>query len=169
MIVVDTNVLSEFMRPNPSGRAREWLNEQEPASLFTPSITVAEILFGIQRLPDGQRKGQFSGAARDLFSSFAERVLPFDRRAAEAYARIASRREGLGLPIDGFDTQIAAICAIHGATLATRKIKDFEDSGLSLVNPWFDSWAFSPERDSHSEDVSVSNVASGGQAKRNGA
>lgn len=139
MIVFDTNVLSEFMRPNPSGRVRDWSTEQEPSSLFTTSITVAEIWFGIQRLPDGQRKERFAEAANDLFSSFADRILAFDRRAAEVYARIATQRAELGLPIDGFDAQIAAVCAVHGATLATRNINDFEETGISLVNPWFDS------------------------------
>jgi len=138
MIVVDTNVLSEFMRPDPSERVRKWASGQEPSSLFTTSITVAEILFGIQRLPDGQRKERFAEAASDLFSAFAERILPFDRRAAEVYARVAARRAESGLPIDGFDAQIASICATQDATLATRNIKDFESTGISLVNPWFD-------------------------------
>lgn len=139
MIVFDTNVLSEFMRPNPSERVREWLAEQEPMGLFTTSITVAEIWFGIQRLPDGQRKERFAEAANELFGSFADQILAFDRRAAEVYARIVARREGLGISINGFDAQIAAVCAVHGATLATRNIKDFEETGISLVNPWFDS------------------------------
>jgi predicted nucleic acid-binding protein len=139
MIVFDSNVLSEFMRPNPAERVRRWQSEQEQTRLFTTSITVAEIWFGIQRLPDGQRKERFAEAANDLFSSFADRILAFDRRAAEVYARIATQRAELGLPIDGFDAQIAAVCAVHGATLATRNIKDFEETGISLVNPWFDS------------------------------
>ena len=139
MIVFDTNVLSEFMRPNPSGRVREWLAEQEPSNFFTTSITVAEIWYGIQRLPDGQRKERFAEAASDLFTSFAEQVLPFDRRAAEVYARVAARRAELGLPINGFDAQIAAICATHNATLATRNFKDFDNTGISVVNPWSDS------------------------------
>lgn len=139
MIVFDTNVLSEFMRPNPAERVREWLAEQEQMGLFTTSITVAEILFGIQRLRDGQRKERFAEAANDLFSSFADRILAFDRRAAKVYARIAAQRAESGLPIDGFDAQIAAVCAVHGATLATRNIKDFEETGVPLVNPWFHS------------------------------
>ena len=138
MIVFDTNVLSEFMRPNPSERVRQWASGQEPSSLFTTSITAAEIWFGIQRLPDGQRKERFVEVASDLFSAFAERILVFDRRAAEVYARIAVRRAESGLPIDGFDAQIAAICATQDATLATRNVKDFENTGISLVNPWFD-------------------------------
>ncbi len=138
MIVVDTNVLSEFMRPNPSGRVRQWASGQEPSSLFTTSITVAEIWFGIQRLSDVQRKERFAEAASDLFSAFAERVLVFDRQAAEVYARIAVRRAESGLPIDGFDAQIAAICTTHDATLATRNTKDFENTGVPLVDPWSD-------------------------------
>lgn len=136
MIVVDTHVLSELMRPSPSERVRSWVNEQTPSSIFTTAITVAEILYGVERLPDGKRKQDFTVAATELFTVFSDSVLPFDDRASRSYATIASRSEKLGVPIDGFDAQIAAICAVHNAMLATRNTKDFEHLGISLTNPW---------------------------------
>jgi predicted nucleic acid-binding protein len=136
MIVVDTNVISELMKPSPAGLVRDWMLEQNQTELFTTSITVAEILYGIERLPDGQRKDLLRTAATEVFAAFENHVLPFDREAAVAYASLVNRRDQLGLPIDGFDAQIAAICATHHSTLATRNGKDFEHSGITLVDPW---------------------------------
>lgn len=136
MIVVDTNVVSELMKPSPSSVVREWLLGQRPTELFTTSITVAEILYGIERLPEGQRKDMLRTAAADVFTAFEDHVLPFDHDAAAAYAPLVHRRDQRGLPIDGFDAQIAAICGTHHATLATRNVKDFEHTGITLVDPW---------------------------------
>lgn len=136
MIVVDTNVLSELMRPSPSARVRSWVNDQTPSSIFTTSITVAEILYGIERLPDGKRKEGLTVAATELFTVFSARVLSFDDPASRVYANVASQSEKLGIPIDGFDAQIAAICVVHNAMLATRNTKDFEHLEISLINPW---------------------------------
>jgi len=136
MIVVDTNVISELMKPSPSESVRDWMLGQHQRELFTTSITVAEILYGIERLPDGQRKDMLRTTATEVFTLFGNHVLPFDREAAVDYALLVHRRDLLGLPINGFDAQIAAICATHHATLATRNGKDFEHSGITVVDPW---------------------------------
>jgi predicted nucleic acid-binding protein len=139
MIVVDTNVASELMRPSPSPLVRSWAEEQPAAELRTTAITVAEIRYGIERLPEGRRKERFLAAADDVFTSFSEFVIPFDAEAAACYALIVAHRDRVGLPIDGFDAQIAAICRINGAVLATRNVKDFRETGINVVDPWQDS------------------------------
>jgi toxin FitB len=136
MIILDTNVVSELMRPEPDVRVRQWVNGCRADDLGTTAITVAEIGHGIERLPDGRRKASLRSAATDLFSAFGPLVKPFDTEAAVLFGPILARRVGLGLPIEGFDAQIAAICRAHGATLATRNIKDFVETGIELINPW---------------------------------
>ncbi len=136
MIIVDTNVVSELMKSSPSPVVRDWLLGQRPAELFTTSITVAEILYGIERLPEGQRKDARRSAATEVFTSFDDHVLAFDHGAAAAYAPLVYRRDQRGLPIDGFDAQIAAICNTYEATLATRNVKDFEHTGITVLDPW---------------------------------
>ena len=139
MIVIDTSVASELMRPSPSPLVRSWAEGQPVAGLYMTAITVAEIRYGIERLPEGRRKEQFLAAADDVFISFSEFVIPFDAEAAASYALIVAHRDRVGLPIDGFDAQIAAICRIHGAGLATRNLKDFRETGIKVVDPWQDS------------------------------
>lgn len=136
MIVVDTNVISELMKLSPAVSVRDWLLGQHPTELFTTSITVAEVLYGIERLPEGQRKDMLRTAATEVFTAFENHVLPFGQEAAVAFAPLVHRRDLLGLPIDGFDAQIAAICSTHHATLATRNGKDFEHTGITVVDPW---------------------------------
>lgn len=135
MVVVDTNVVSELMRPSPSAAVVDWVrrNEQE---LYTTSITLAEIHYGIERLADGRRKRLLRSTAEEVFLEFAERVLAFDAEAALAYATVVSGRDRAGLPIDGFDAQIASICRVHQAALATRNTKDFQDTGIDVIDPW---------------------------------
>jgi toxin FitB len=94
---------------------------------------------GIERLPEGRRKERFLAAADDVFTSFSEFVIPFDAEAAACYALIVAHRDRVSLPIDGFDAQIAAICRINGAVLATRNVKDFRETGINVVDPWQDS------------------------------
>ncbi len=136
MIVVDTNVASELMRPSPSELVRDWVQSRPGRDLYTSAITVAEIRYGIEKLPQGRGKNSLSSAANEIFETFAQQILSFDAVAAEQYALIVSHRDGLGLPIDGFDAQIAAICRVHGATLATRNVSDFRQTGIELINPW---------------------------------
>ena len=136
MIIVDTNVVSELMRASPSQAVRDWVRSPDESDLFTTAITVAEIRYGIERLPGGHRKDLLQNAAAGIFTAFDEQVLPFDSSAAEQYARIVSGRDGMGLPIDGFDAQIAAVCRARGATLATRNLKDYWETGIGLIDPW---------------------------------
>lgn len=136
MIVVDTNVASELMRSSPSEVVRDWVRRQHGSDLYTSAITVAEIRYGIERLPDGRRKDLLRAAANEVFNIFSEQILPFDATAAEQYALVVSRRDVLGLPIDGFDAQIAAICRARGAELATRNAADFRETGVHVVDPW---------------------------------
>jgi predicted nucleic acid-binding protein len=135
MIVVDTNVVSELMRPSPSPVVVGWVRRSE-RKLYTTSITLAEIGYGIERLSDGRRKELLRSTAEETFGDFAERVLPFDAGAAVVYATIVSDRDRTGLPIDGFDAQIASICRVHRAALATRNSKDFRDTGIDVIDPW---------------------------------
>jgi len=136
MIVLDTNVVSELMRGTPESSVITWLGRQRSAELFTTAVTLAEVRYGIARLPDGRRKNDLSQAADEVFGAFPEQVLPFDAAAAATYADVVTDRDRAGQPIDGFDAQIAAICRSRQATLATRNTKDFHQTGVELVDPW---------------------------------
>ena len=136
MIVVDTNVASELMKPAPAPAVRDWVRAHGGRELYTTSITLAEIRYGIERLPDGRRKELLRSTADDVFNAFEDQILPFDAAAATEYASIVTRRDLAGLPIDGFDAQIASICCCRGAALATRNVRDFQDTGIDLVDPW---------------------------------
>jgi predicted nucleic acid-binding protein len=137
VIVLDTNVVSELLRPAPEPRVLAWLAEQPPSSVFTSAVTQGEILYGIRLLPDGQRRRKLWEAAVMIFSEdFGGRVLSFDGDAAGAYAEIGASRRTAGRPISQFDATIAAIVRSHGATLAARNAKDFEGCGIAVVNPW---------------------------------
>ncbi len=137
MIVLDTNVLSEVLRPQPERRVLVWLDGQPANSVFTTAITQGEILYGIRLLADGQRRRKLWDAATAIFDDdFAGRVLSFDSDAAGHYADIGASRRSAGRPISQFDATIAAITRSHGATLATRNSKDFDGCGIDLVNPW---------------------------------
>lgn len=136
MIVVDTNVVSELMKAAPSPRVETWTRGRDARELTLTAITVAEILYGIERLPRGKRKTTIRRAAADVFGRFANDILAFDAAAATFYAEIVDRRERLGAPISGYDAQIAAVCRVHRASLATRNVKDFSDTGVELINPW---------------------------------
>lgn len=137
MIVLDTNVLSELMRPAPSRQVVRWLEREPPSSVFTTSITQAEILHGILLLPAGRRRDGLEAAAQAMFAEeLAGRILGFTSEAAPFYARIAADRRHAGRPISHFDAQIGAIARLHDAVLATRNTADFEGCGLRLIDPW---------------------------------
>lgn len=136
MIVVDTNVVSELMRPSPDARVRDWVRSVAGVGLHTTAITLAEIGYGLQRLPDGHRKELLRATADEVFAAFPEQVLPFDAAAAGQYGPIVAGRDAAGLPIDGFDAQIAAVCRARGARLGTRNSKDFQHTGIDLIDPW---------------------------------
>lgn len=135
-IVLDTNVVSELMRPAPHATVIGWAEKTRPESICTTAVTLAEVRFGIARLPDSRRKTVLSSTADEVFSAFAHRVLSFDADAADAYADIVVEREQAGRPILGFDAQIAAICRSQHLALATRNTDDFTSLGLSLIDPW---------------------------------
>jgi toxin FitB len=136
VIVLDTNVLSELLRPQPDRAVVAWVARQQRA-LFTTAISEAELLFGVALIKDRQRQDALAQAVERLFEHhFSERVLSFDPAAAGAYARIASRRRQIGRPIQSFDAAIAAIVSAHGASLATRDLHDFEGCGIDLKDPW---------------------------------
>ena len=136
MIIVDTNVISELMRPTPEPDVVLWLAEQDAGELQVTAITLAEIAYGVERLPVGRRKATVRDTAREAMTAFRGRVIPFDEAAVPHYARIVSEREQSGRPMDAFDGQIAAICAAHDARLATRNTKDFDGTGITVLNPW---------------------------------
>lgn len=137
MIVLDTNVLSELIRPQPEARVVRWIDEQDPPSLAITAITAAELLFGVERLADGARKAQLADAIHALMDEeFAGRVLAFDGAAAEHYADLVAERERQGRPVATADGQIAAICRNHAARLVTRNVRDFEATGVETVDPW---------------------------------
>jgi predicted nucleic acid-binding protein len=139
MIVLDTNVLSELMRAQAEPAVVDWLDRQEQDSLAVTAVTVAELLYGIARLPEGRRKTRLRDAALQMLDEeFVGRVLAFDEDAAVHYAAIVSQRERAGRPISMADAQIAAICRHHAAALATRNTKDFDSVDIILANPWLD-------------------------------
>ncbi|MGK9262120.1 type II toxin-antitoxin system VapC family toxin [Sinorhizobium meliloti] len=136
MIVLDTNVVSEAMKPAADPAVRSWLNEQVAETLYLASVTLVELLFGIGALPDGRRKKTLAEMLDGVLELFGDRVLPFDAGAARYYAGLAvtARAAGKGFPTpDGY---IAAIAASKGFIVATRDISPFEAAGLTVVNPW---------------------------------
>lgn len=135
MIVYDTNVVSELMKPTCDAGVLQWSNSRHPGEIFTTAITVGEVLYGVERLPSGRRRSVLEAAVADVFDNFVK-VLAFDSAAAGHFARIAAAREQAGRPIGEFDAQIAAICRVHGATLATRNLRDFLGTGIELIDPW---------------------------------
>jgi predicted nucleic acid-binding protein len=137
MIILDTNVLSELMKPAPTGRVVDWVAAQPAASLYTTSITQAEILHGLMLLPRGRRRSVLEAAATSMFNEdFGGRILGFGTDAARPYAQIASDRHRAGRPISHFDAQIAAIARFTGASIATRNVADFDACGVTLHDPW---------------------------------
>jgi hypothetical protein len=136
MIILDTNVVSELMRPEPAPQVANWARSRDRRELRMTSITVAEIRYGIAWLPDGRRKQVLLDAADDIFRMFSDQVLPVDEAVAEHYSTIASTRDRAGKPISGFGALIAAVCRARGAALATRNLPDFDGIGIEIVDPW---------------------------------
>jgi predicted nucleic acid-binding protein len=136
MIVLDTNVISEAMKPEANPAVRAWLNEQVAETLYLTSVTLAEMLFGIAVLPAGRRRNNLTHAVDGLLALFGDRVLPFDIDAARHLAAlaVAARSAGRGFPTpDGY---IAAIAASRGFIVASRDTSPYEAGGLQVVNPW---------------------------------
>ncbi len=137
MIVLDTNVLSELMRPAPSASVVRWMALQPAVDLYMTSITQAEILHGIVLLPSRKRRSAFEAAVEAMFNDdFDGRILAFGSDGARAYAHIAAERRRAGRPISHFDAQIAAIARSNGAAIATRNVADYDGCGVKVLNPW---------------------------------
>lgn len=137
MIVLDTNVISEILRPEPEARVVAWM-EGLTGDVAITAITLAELLAGVRRLPDGRRKSALAATIDAALEPYRETraILSFDDSAAEKYADVLFAREQAGLPIHTADAQIAAICRAYGATCATRNSNDFTGTGVELVDPW---------------------------------
>jgi len=137
VIVLDTNVLSELMRSEPAAAVFAWVSAQPRATLYTTSVSKAEILYGIAVLPEGRRRLALAAAAEAMFAEdFAGRILPFEARAAAQYSAIVLARRRAGKPIEKFDALIAAITLAGGAEIATRDTGGFAGCGLTVINPW---------------------------------
>ena len=135
MILLDTNVLSELVKPQPDPRVVNWAR-RSAAALALPTIAVAEMAFGIEKLLEGRRRDELLEALRRLVTEFADRLFDFNVNAALAYGRILAQARRLGRPMALPDALIAAIAQANGCALATRNVKDFTSTGLELVNPW---------------------------------
>jgi predicted nucleic acid-binding protein len=137
VILLDTNVISAFIRPEPDQAVMSWLDLQPPESMWTTSISVYELRFGVELLALGRRRQLLEEAlTKALEEDFDGRVIPFDVAAAQAAGRIGAARRQLGRTIEIRDVQIAGIAMARKAKLATRNIRHFEGLGLELIDPW---------------------------------
>ena len=137
MIVLDTNVLSEPLKPAPSQAVLDWLDAQAPESLFLSTVCLAELLAGVQALPVGKRRTALRQAlAEQVLPLFAGRVLPFDEPAAEAFAQALAGARKAGNPIGFPDCAIAAIAVANGFMVATQNGGDFRGTGVKVIDPW---------------------------------
>ena len=140
MLVIDTNVVSELMRPTPNAVIASWIAERATSSLHLTAVSEAELRFGLAIMPPGRRRdGLAEGLERMLRTGFANRVLPFDSAAASAYAEIAAARRAMGRPMPQADCQIAAIARSRGMAIVTRNVSDFVDVGIDVIDPWPDA------------------------------
>ena len=137
MIVLDTNVISEPVRPFADPDVVAWLDRQRKETLYLCAPVLMEVLLGITLLPEGRRKSAMKAAVQALLANyFADRFLAFERAAAVAYAALAGRASARGYSISMADCQIAAIAAVHGFTVATRDTAPFLAAGVPIINPW---------------------------------
>lgn len=137
MIVLDTNVVSELMRPAPEADVATWVDSLDVSDVLLTAVTAAELMYGVARLSNGRRRRELRAKVEELLAEdFRDRILPFDVLAATHYADIVAARERSGLQISMADGQIAAICRNWNAGLATRNVGDFVDTGVELINPW---------------------------------
>ena len=139
VLVFDTNVLSELMRPTPSAAITSWVAERATSSLHLTAVSEAELRYGLAIMPPGRRRdGLAEGLERMLRTGFANRILPFDSAAASAYAEIAAARRAMGRPMPEADCQIAAIARSRDMAVVTRNVRDFADAGIDVIDPWTD-------------------------------
>lgn len=139
MIIVDSNVISELVRPKPHPNVERWARTTHPRQLHTTAICEAELLAGVALMPPGRRRTELEAAIGEIFNrAFADRILPFSSAAAAHYASVIARRSQLGRPVKQADAQIAAICLLHQAAIAARDAGGFENLGIEIFNPWME-------------------------------
>ena len=137
MIILDTNVISELMRPAPDERVKQWMGNQKSIRLGVSTITIAEIQRGLLRLPDGKRKTSLQDSFQNFMKgAFCGRIFTFDDNAAYAFGELAAKTENAGLNSDVVDLMIAAICKSLNAAIATRNVRDFKGCDMTIINPW---------------------------------
>ena len=139
MLILDTNVISELMRDEPDTTVKTWWDGQTLTELYTTSVVEAELFSGTYLLPAGRRRETLLWNIEKFIAVFfGDRVLPFDRANALAYAQIMARRRSIGRPMEGheLDCMIAAIALSSGASVATRNVRDFTECGVEIINPW---------------------------------
>lgn len=136
MIVLDTNVVSELTRPDPNPTVVAWFDSLASDEQYLTAITAAELRYGAARLPHGRRALAMAEQIELTIGDYEDRVLPFDLAAAEHYGSLVVGRERVGRPLPTLDAQIASICAVWHAPLATRNLRDFEGTGIDLIDPW---------------------------------
>lgn len=137
MILIDTNVISDLMRPKPSPAVLAWFGQHSGTDLFLSAVVEAELRRGAALLPAGRRQDRLIAEIDAMISEdFAGRILPFDSAAAKAFATVFLERQAAGRPISFPDCQIAATARAHGAVMATRNMTDFEGCGLTVIDPW---------------------------------
>ena len=137
MVVLDTNVVSELIRPAPDPTVEAWVAGRVAATLFFSAVGEAELLYGVAIMSAGQRRDALASEIEAMLrEDFAGRVLPFDGEAARAYAEIAAARRADGRPVSQADVQIASIACSRGMAVATRNVRDFADMGIDIIDPW---------------------------------
>lgn len=137
MIILDTNVISELLKPSPAPQVEAWLSALDGTQVYFTAIGEAELRQGVAIMPESRRRAALSEAIEGMLNEdFHGRILPFDRAAARAYAPIAADRRAAGRPISQFDCQICAIASAHDAAIATRNTGDFQGCGVVVINPW---------------------------------
>ena len=139
MILIDTNVISEPLRANPEPKVVDWLDSQALETLYLSVITVAELRYGVARLPEGKRRDILQDRLEtQVIPAFTRRILAFDLPATQAYADLMSKAQSAGLAIGMADGYIASIATVNGVTVATRDVAPFKAAGVSVINPWSD-------------------------------
>jgi len=137
MIVLDTNVISETMRPRPASGVLDWVDQQAPVTLFVTSISIGEVFFGLECLDEGRRKLDLQTRFQQFLErGFGGRVLDYSAKCARQYGQVMAQRRSAGRPLSAPDGQIAAICLTHSASIATRNTRDFKHCGISVINPF---------------------------------
>jgi predicted nucleic acid-binding protein len=136
MIILDTNLVSEPLKPKPDTAALSWLDRQAPQTLYLTTITVAELQAGVEVLPLGKRRTALQEATTAVMAQFEGRVLIFDQDSARAFGRVFAGAQAAGNPIHFGDCAIAAIALRHGFALATRNVRDYRGTEIELINPW---------------------------------